>query len=106
MNVSARLGNRRLVMTRPGPLRLSFREALLALALVVLVALFYAYCEIRARDLAYEVSRALETQRELREVNRRFKVELTNLRSPQRLEYEARRLGLIRAPEDHIRGLK
>ena len=104
MNVSVRVGNRRLAQERPG-FQVSLRGVLGLLALVTAVAVLYAYATVTALDLSYEVSRGLETQRELMETGRRLRVELNNLRSPERLEREALKRGLAPPAAERTRGL-
>lgn len=80
----------------------------LLVAVVVLftaAALLYAYIAWRAFDVQYEISRGLETQRELLETGRRLKVELGVLGSPERLEQEGARLGLAPARPEQTRRL-
>ena len=97
MSVSARVANRR--QAKATVLEgLSLKRVLVLLAVVIAVALFYAFASVRAQNLSYRVSRELETQRELRETARRLKVELNILRAPERLERIGARLGL-KAPE-------
>lgn len=105
MNVSVRVGNRRVTGDEEAP-RISVKWSLALLAVVVSVALLYAYTSIRTLNISYEVSRNLEVQRELRETGRRLMVELNNLRSPERLEEEAQRQGLIQPKAEQMRGLK
>jgi hypothetical protein len=105
MNISIRLPNRRLPEDE-GSQRLGLLWALPLLVLVTAVALVYAYTTIRALNLSYEVSRGLETQRELLETGRRLRVELNNLRSPGRLEQESLRRGLLPPKTEQLRGLK
>ena len=105
MSISARVGNRRLVIKqRTGELNL--KGVLALLVFVIAVALFYAFTTVRALNISFEVSRALETQRESRELGRGLKVELNHLRSPQRLEREAARLKLASPTAKQIRTLK
>ncbi len=105
MNISIRLPNRRLPEDDDAQ-KLSLLWVLPLLVLVTAVALVYAYTTIRAQNLSYEVSRGLETQRELLETGRRLRVELNNLRSPGRLEQEASRRGLLPPKPEQTRGLK
>ena len=105
MSISARVENRRLaVKRRTGELNL--KGVLALLVLVTAVALFYAFTTVRALNISYQVSRALETQRELRELGRSLKVELNHLRSPQRLERAAARLYLAPPKAKQIRVLE
>lgn len=105
MNVSIRLPNRHLPDDEEVH-KLSLLWVLPLLVLVTAVALVYAYTTIRVQSLSYEVSRGLESQRELLETGRRLRVELNNLRSPERLEQEAVRRGLLPAKPEQTRGLK
>ena len=105
MSISARVANRRLaVKQRTGELNL--KGVLALLVIVTTVALFYAFTSVRTLNISFQVSRALETQRELRELGRSLKVELNHLRSPQRLEREAARLKLAPPTAKQIRVLK
>ena len=105
MNVSVRVKNRRMVQTaEPKPHRLL--GILVLLVLATFVALFYAAASKRTLNLSYEASRALEEQRDLREQARRLKVELNHLRSPQRLEREAKALGLSEPQPGQVRRIK
>jgi len=97
MSVSVRVANRRQAKA-PVMEGLSLKRVLVLLAVVIAVALFYAFASVRAQNLSYRVSRELETQRELRETGRRLKVELNILRAPERLERIGARLE-FKAPE-------
>lgn len=105
MNISIRPPNRRLPEDEDSP-RLGLLWTLPLLAVITGVALVFAYTTIQAQNLSYELSRGLETQRELLENGRRLRVELNNLRSPGRLEQEATRRGLFMPKPEQTRGLK
>ena len=105
MNVSVRIKNRRMVQaSEPRPLRLM--GILILLLVATLAALFYAAASTRTLNLSYEYSRALEEQRDLREQARRLRVELNHLRSPRRLEQEARLMQLHEPEPGQIRIIK
>lgn len=107
MNVSARLGNRRLAMRRArAGVGLNLRQSLVLLIMVVTAALFYAFTTVRAYEVRLMTSRAAETQRELLETGRRLRVELGSLRAPQRLEREGRKLGLAEPAPEQMRVLE
>ena len=93
MSISARVANRRLAVKQSTG-ELNLKGVLTLLVIIIAVALLYAFTTVRALNISFQVSRALETQRELRELGRGLKVELNHLRSPQRLEREAARLQL------------
>jgi len=104
VNVSLRIGNRRLA-AGAGWFPLSLHQALFVLGLITASCLFYIFTEVRVLNLSYQASQAASVQRELMEVKRRLKVELNNLRSPERLEREGARLGLTPPPADRVRVL-
>ncbi|MEW5912048.1 MAG: hypothetical protein AB1814_05800 [Thermodesulfobacteriota bacterium] len=104
MNVSVRIGNRRLA-AQAGWFPLSLRQALFVLGLITASCLFYLYTEVRALNISYQVSQATSVQRELLEIKQRLKVELNNLLSPERLEREGARLGLAPPPPGRVRVL-
>jgi hypothetical protein len=107
MNVSLRMGNRRLVAEEVlGGLSLGIKALVFLLAVVTAAGLFYAWCSVKALNYSYELSKELETQREQLEMARRLKVELGNLRGPERLEREAARLGLAAPKPEQMRGMK
>lgn len=105
MSVSVRVANR--PQSRVAGLKsLSLKRVLVLLAVVTAVALFYAFASVRAQNLSFQVSRELETQRELRETGRRLRVELNILRAPERLERMGARLGLKPPEPQQMRVLK
>ncbi|ADK86140.1 hypothetical protein Deba_2786 [Desulfarculus baarsii DSM 2075] len=93
MSISVRKNNLRRPDKAPAR-NILLRPALFMLVLGTCAAIFYAYASARSLETSYRLSRALEQQRELREVGRRLRVELGNLRSPQRLEQAAQRAAL------------
>lgn len=106
MNVSLRMGNRRLAAEESVGLSLGIKTLVFLLALLTAAGLFYAWCSVKALNHSYELSKELETQREQLEMARRLKVELGSLRGPERLEREAARLGLAAPKTEQMRGLK
>lgn len=106
MNVSLRLGNRRLAPDAEAGLSLGLKGVLALLAILTAAGLFYAYTAVKALSFSYELSRELDNQREQMEVGRRLRVELNNLRSPERLEREAARQGLTAPKSEQLRGLQ
>jgi len=105
MSVSIRVANRRRLRA-PELAALSVKRLAFLLVVATLSALFYAYASVETRGLAYQASRQLEAQRQLREEARELKVELNLLRSPARLEREGLRLGLKPPGPDQVRQLK
>ncbi len=104
MNMGVSASSRRLAWGR-GQVEVNLRGLVILLVLVTAAAMLYAYTAWRAFNLQYEISRGLETQRELMETGRRLKVELNVLRSPERLEREGARLGLAAPKPDQVRSL-
>jgi cell division protein FtsL len=106
MNVSLRMGNRRLAQAEEGGAPLGLKAVVAMLAVLTAAGLFYAYTAVRSLNISYELSRELDNQREQMEVGRRLKVEINSLRSPERLEREAARTGLAAPRPEQARGLK
>lgn len=104
MNVSVRAANRRPAMQRAGAV-INLRQGLVVLCLITGCALFYLYTGVKGLSISYQVSQARQNQVELVEMGRRLRVELNNLRSPERLERAGARLGLAPAPPDRVRVL-
>ncbi len=76
--------------------------AVITTFLMALVILVYLWCRLTVVNLGYEISR-LNMERKLAlEENRRLKIELARLKSPQRIERIARRVGLVYPQEDQI----
>jgi hypothetical protein len=104
MNVSVRAANRRSALQAPGSV-ISLRQGLIVLALITGCALFYLYTGNKGLSISYQISQARQNQVELVEMGRRLRVELNNLRSPERLEQAGARLGLAPAPPERVRVL-
>lgn len=104
MSITVRKNNLRQAAKAPSR-NLLLRPALFMLILCTCVGIFYAYATARALENSYRLSRAVEEQRELREVGRRLRVELSNLRSPQRLEQVAQRAALAQPLPSQMREL-
>ncbi len=106
MNVSLRLGNRRLSESEVAGLSPGIKALVLLLGIGTAAGLFYAYTAVKVLNHSYELSQELAGQREQLEIARRLKVELGNLRSPERLEREAAARGLAAPKPEQTRGLK
>jgi cell division protein FtsL len=106
MNLSLRSDNQRLPSPKSaeGPL-FSFKLVAGLLAAVTATAIFYAHTRISALEVSYRLAAAAQTRRELMEQARHLKVELSHLRSPERLERAAERLGLAAPKPAQIRVL-
>jgi cell division protein FtsL len=81
-----------------------------AIALMVVIAMLIttlAVQRVRSRhelvSLGYDLSRAGEKVRELREVRRKLEVERATLASPERIRALATELGMVPVPPDQIR---
>ena len=58
--------------------------------------LFYTWCRVQCVQMKYEISKATERQQRLVALQDNLKIELANLKSPQRIATIARKqLGLI-----------
>ena len=102
MNLSLRSENQRLspLKAESGP---GLKLVVSLLLVVTATAVFYAYTRISALEFSYRVSAAVNTQRELKEQARHLKVELSHLRSPERLERAGQQLGLAGVRPDQVR---
>jgi cell division protein FtsL len=65
---------------------------------IVAVALAHTWVRLRALDLGYEIAAETRRLEELKQDERRLRVEVSFLKRPARIEQEAERLGL-RAPD-------
>lgn len=71
-------------------------SVLAVVVVVVVVTLFYLWTRLMVVNMGYEISGLNKERRELVEENKRLKLEVLTLKSPQRIEEMARReLGLI-----------
>ncbi len=104
MNVSVRAANRRPAF-QEGKAVISLRQGLFLMGLITACALFYLYTGVKGLSVSYQVSQTRQGQAELVELGRRLRVELNNLRSPERLERAAARMGLAPAPPERTRVL-
>ncbi len=87
-------------------LGVSLRLVVASLCLLTLVGIFYAYSSVRALNTSYQISQALSVQHELNETGRRLKVELSNLRSMERLEQQSASFGLVKPQPSQLRRLQ
>jgi cell division protein FtsL len=65
----------------------------------------YVWSNYQGTQIGFDLSRLQADELKLKEVNRRLKVELATLRSPEYLEKTARALGLKEASPDQIKVL-
>jgi cell division protein FtsL len=69
--------------------------ALIVAVIVVLAAFFYLWCRNTYVNFAYEISSFNETRGAANEQNKRLRLELERLKSPERIERIATAQGLI-----------
>ncbi len=90
--------------TSPEPGR---RRAIALMTIVVALVTGLALQRVRSRhelvSLGYELSRAGERVRELREARRKLEVERATLANPERIRTRAVELGMVPVPADQIR---
>ena len=83
-----------------------FKQTSLYLGIFFVFAIVYVWARVQVVETGYRI-RQLETIREkLKEENRELSVEAATLRSPQRLEAMASKLGLRRPTERQVRFLQ
>ncbi len=80
--------------------------ALFVAALVVFVVFLYLWCRLSYVNLGYEISAFNETRLVETERNKRLRLELSKLKSPERVEKIALEQGLIYPGGDRIVYLK
>ncbi len=76
--------------------------AALTVFLAALVILVYLWCRLTVVNMGYEISRLNMERKVALEENRRLKIEISRLKSPQRIESIARKMGLVYPREDQI----
>ncbi|MBI5233909.1 MAG: cell division protein FtsL [Deltaproteobacteria bacterium] len=80
-----------------------FYLSIFTFLMVVLVFFGYLWTRLAVVQLGYEISRADQTRNSLIETNRRIKAELTELKSPARIERIAmEELGLVYPADEQI----
>ncbi|NLA76170.1 MAG: hypothetical protein GX846_11985, partial [Deltaproteobacteria bacterium] len=62
----------------------------------------YVWSNIEGTQIGFDLSRLQKDERALQELNKKLKVELATLKSPQKLEAAARSLGLTDAAPEQI----
>ena len=90
--------------TGPAP---AGRSAIALMVVMTALVTILAIQRVRSRHelvaLGYDLSRAGEKVRELREVKRKLEVERATLSSPERIRVQALELGMVPVPADQIR---
>ena len=109
-----RVASRSLLQTAPWDQRIRKREstrngmgtlafALLTLAVLITVYLFFVSSRLWVVNLGYRTSQALREQTELLEVNKKLRIERAFLLSPERIDSYARKnLGMRDPDEDQV----
>jgi cell division protein FtsL len=88
-------------MTKRKKKRKRQNPKMLALGLVLMglfigELLFYTWCRVQYVQVKYDIAKAIQTQQHLMALQDNLKIELANLKSPQRIATIAReQLGLI-----------
>lgn len=71
--------------------------------ILCLAGLAYAWSAYRVVQLGYRISQLETEQARAHDLNRKLRIELVSLRSPERIEKIARtELGLVRPPADRV----
>jgi len=68
------------------PTSVSYSTWIFIVSLLLAVALIYVWSHIHMTELEYQLARELTTQEELLEEQKKLKLELATLKSPQRIE--------------------
>ena len=94
---------------KKGRFYLSSRQIILIAFLLILFmssGIGYVWSNYEGTQIGFDLSRLQKDERALLELNKKLKVELATLKSPQNLEREARSLGLKYASPKQIIFLK
>ncbi|HEJ83924.1 MAG TPA: hypothetical protein ENO25_05090 [Desulfobacteraceae bacterium] len=84
---------------------ITHRQIILIIVLFVLFmgsGIGYVWSNFEGTQIGYDVSRLKQKEMELKELNRKLKVELATLKSPQNLEAAALAQGLKEASQEQI----
>jgi cell division protein FtsL len=76
------------------------------IAATVGMALAHTWIRLRALDLGYQIADETRQLEEFKQSERRLQIEVAFLRSPARLEREARRLGMRVPDADEVRRVR
>ena len=93
------------VKRRKGGFHLTQRQILLIAVMLLAFmgsGIGYVWSNFEGTQIGYDLSRLQEEARELTELNRKLRLELATMKSPQFLEKQIRALGLKEASPDQI----
>jgi cell division protein FtsL len=79
--------------------RLGYSTWVFVAAVLMAVALIYVWSHIHMTELEYQIARELTSREQLIEEQKRLKIELATLKSPQRIESIAREKLQMTYPE-------
>ena len=85
--------------------RLTYRQIFLVCLMLFIFmgsGIGYVWSNFEGTQIGYDLSRLQEEARELTELNRKLRLELATMKSPQFLEKQIRALGLKEASPDQI----
>ncbi len=82
-------------------------DLFILLVLIILMAiggaLFYVWSRIQVIQLGYEISNALKEEKELKETNKKLRVEIATLKSCSRIErYAVEELGMAKPKPEQV----
>ena len=73
----------------------SLKYAILLGGLLLTGVIFYVWLQVQVINLSYDISRAQQQRKELVEINKKLRIQLANLKAPDRIEQIAlNQLGL------------
>ena len=79
--------------------RIGYSTWIFIATVLMAVALLYVWSHIHMTELEYRIARELSSQEQIEEEQRKLKVELATLKSPQRIETIAREKMQMTYPE-------
>ncbi|MBP9019906.1 MAG: cell division protein FtsL [Syntrophobacterales bacterium] len=87
--------------------RVKYSSLIAVVAILLAASLLFVWSHVRTTELKYQIAKEISLRESLLEENRKLKVEIASLKSPQHLERIAReRLGMTYPERDQVIFLK
>ncbi len=91
-------------MSRKEPKRKIKTSTLLILVVVIMIELFlYTWCHVQSIHMGYKITSQLKQEKELKVIQKKLRLELAQLRSPERImQIASKQLGLVLPDPDQV----
>lgn len=91
-------------MSRKAPKRKIKTSTLLILVVVIMIELFlYTWCHVQSIHMGYKITSQLKQEKELKVIQKKLRLELAQLRSPERImQIASKQLGLVLPDPDQV----